>query len=269
VPSEPASEVPSEPASEPPSVEPESPPASEPASEVPSEPASEVPSEVPSEPASEVPSEPASEVPSEPASEQPSEQASPTTEPESQPPSEAPSVEPATANVLIAKVNNKGTATIDDDRLVGGATFKVWQDNGDGKFEPDGADAPVVATIDAPEGWATVENPPAGSYWIQEVSPPSGLQITKPFLVHYKADPTKVCFTKNGDTTCRAAAAGESGFHVVIVSDTPVGMVPPPTDTEDVTASTDTRPDPWLLLTAGLLAILAGAAAWRRSRHAS
>jgi uncharacterized repeat protein (TIGR01451 family) len=56
-----------------------------------------------------------------------------------------------------------------------GATMGLWRDNGDGNFQPTGADAPQIATCTTgADGTCAFSGLTAGPYWVMEVSPPAG-----------------------------------------------------------------------------------------------
>ena len=77
----------------------------------------------------------------------------------------------------MPKVDDQGTKTTSDDRIVRGATFQFLADDGDGRYEPDGDDAPVLATIEAPKGFAVYTPSGPGDYWVVEAAPPEGLDV--------------------------------------------------------------------------------------------
>ncbi len=154
------------------------------------------------------------------------------------------------------KVADQGTATIDDDKIVGGATFELRLDDGDGKYEPDGADGPVLATVDATSGFAVFHPEVAGSYWITEVTAPPDLAMTDPVLVPYDGS-DKNCGWYRGQMKCVADDDGVAGFVVVAFKNPPTGSVEalegggnlPATDTADEPQQASTPSDPtWAVL---------------------
>jgi hypothetical protein len=160
-------------------------------------------------------------------------------------------------------VNDQGTASVEDDALVGGATFEFRQDDGDGVYEPSTDDAPPLATIDAPDGFAVFTPPGPGAYWVTEVSAPTGLGTAPPQLVTYTGDPQN-CTVILERAECVADDDGSGGFLVVRVADSPSGGVGPDTGQptlppSDVGASDphDVPPYGWIAVLAGLIAFLA------------
>ena len=73
------------------------------------------------------------------------------------------------ASILIAKVDNKGTADPDDDVALDGATFEVRLDDGDGIFETD-QDVLAFGPADAPGGMLDTDLLDEGKYWIVETA---------------------------------------------------------------------------------------------------
>ena len=134
------------------------------------------------------------------------------------------------------KVNDQGTATVEDDRITAGATFELRADDGDGHYEPSGDDAPVIATDLAPRGFAVFHPPGPGDYWITESDPPAGLDIAPPQLVTYTTD-VEACGVLGEQRRCVPDDDGIGGFTVVAVMDSPTGgslpagATAPPTDT--------------------------------------
>jgi hypothetical protein len=172
-------------------------------------------------------------------------------------PSSAPSGEPSASAsgsapppeqppLIVAKVADQGTATIDDDKIVGGATFEMRLDDGDGTYEPDGADGPVLATVDATHGFAIFHPTSPGHYWITEVAAPTGLATSDPVLITYSGSDDN-CGWYRGEMRCVADDDGVAGFVIVAFKDPPTGSVEaaqgdgnlPATDTAE-----SARPEP-------------------------
>jgi len=172
------------------------------------------------------------------------------------------------------KLNDQGTPEVSDDRIVGGAQFDIRRDDGNGIYEPAGADAPVLATLDAASGFAVFYPPGPGDYWVTEVSPPAGLDVAPPQLVHYATPATsRNCITLRGVTRCALDDDDSGGFVVFAVVDSPsggaepAGVTPPPTATAAPTEPA--REDNLALVIAGLFA-LCGVLLWpvrRRPSH--
>jgi len=124
------------------------------------------------------------------------------------------------------KVNDQGTSDTSDDRVVGGSTFEFRLDDGDGTYEPDGADAPVLATVSAPHGFAVFNPPAPGSYWVIESIAPAGLDVAPPQLVTWGVPATpQNCVVLRSGGTCIADEDGSGGFEMVVVTDSPTGEV--------------------------------------------
>ena len=134
-----------------------------------------------------------------------------------------PTAGPAGDPPLIAvKVNDQGTSTIEDDRITGGAVFELRSDDGDGRYEPSGDDAPVIDTVAASHGFAVFLPPGPGAYWVTESTPPSGLDVAPPQLVTYTTDIVN-CGILGVRRTCVPDDDGIGGFTVVAVLDSPTG----------------------------------------------
>jgi hypothetical protein len=138
--------------------------------------------------------------------------------------------------LIAVKVNDQGTPSRDDDRITGGAVFELRADDGDGRYEPTGDDAPVIDTVTAPRGFAVFVPPAPGDYWITESTPPDGLDVAPPQLVTYTTN-VENCGVLGTQRTCRPDDDGIGGFTVVAVMDSPTGgslpadATTPPTDT--------------------------------------
>ena len=162
--------------------------------------------------------------------------------------------------LIVAKVNDQGTSTTEDDRITGGATFELRADDGDGRYEPSGDDAPVIATDAATRGFAVFDPPGPGEYWITEIDPPTGLDVAPPQLVTYTTS-IEACGVLGDHRTCVPDDDGVGGFTVVAVMDSPAGgslpagATAPPTDT---VAPTDTPPDAsfWMVVGASVIGTL-------------
>ena len=82
-------------------------------------------------------------------------------------------VAPAGDPPLIAvKVNDQGTSTIEDDRITAVRTSSCVQMMATVAMRPNGDDAPVIDTADAPRGFAVFDPPGPGDYWVTETNPP-------------------------------------------------------------------------------------------------
>ena len=120
---------------------------------------------------------------------------------------------------------------LDDDRVVGGATFSIHLDDGDGRYEPDGDDAEPDVRVDAPEGFAVFHDVEPGAYWVVEVSPPEGLAVAPPLLVdHTNPNASRNCVIVVERRRCEADDDDSGGFILAVVVDHPVDKPLPPTD---------------------------------------
>jgi hypothetical protein len=180
------------------------------------------------------------------------------------------------ASILIAKVDNNGTADPDDDTLLDGATFEVRLDDGDGVFEPE-QDTLVFGPEDTAGGMVETDDLTAGDYWIVETTVPDGYVGSDPILVELNLDAAVTCFwDAEGLIECAANEGDveDLSWTVVIVDNTPesqptggVGGATgtpgataratlPATDTVDGASTTSTSNGLWIVLLAmaGLLA---------------
>ena len=215
-------------------------------SALPSESASVEPSALPSEGASVEPS------PSESASAEPSAlpSGSPSLEPSALPSgsaSAAPSALPSGSAepsgdppMIVIKVADQGTESTDDDEVVGGARFELRLDDGDKAYEPDGEDAPLLASVDAPQGFAIFKPTTPGDYWVTEVTAPAGLATMPAVLITYTGSPEE-CGWYRGELVCRPDEDGTGGFVLVAFKDPPTGSVEAQTGGANLPA-TDTAP---------------------------
>ncbi len=203
-------------------------------SALPTESASTEPSALPTESASLEPSALPSESPSLEPSALPSESAS--AAPSALPSESAkPSGDPP---LIVIKVADQGTESTDDDEVVGGARFELRLDDGDEEYEPDAEDAPLLASVDAPQGFAVFAPTTPGDYWITEVTAPTGLATMPAVLVTYTGSDEE-CGWYRGELVCRPDEDGTGGFVLVAFKDPPSGSVEaqsggsnlPPTDT--------------------------------------
>ena len=152
----------------------------------------------------------------------------------------------------MAKVNDQGTPEIDDDVLLPGATFEFRLDNGNGIYEPDTADAPVLETIVAEDGFAVFHPPTPGAYWVTESSAPEGFDTAAPILVPFPAARAQQnCSVVGTVVTCVPDDDLSGGFVLAFVSDSPTGgalpttdeLTPPPTDEAPSRSTAPQSPD--------------------------
>ena len=185
-------------------------------------------------------------------------------------PTPAPTEQPREASILIAKLDNNGTADSNDDVLLDGATFEVRSDDGDGIYET-GQDALVFGPADAADGLLDTDVLPGGMYWIVETVVPSGFTGSDPILVELNLDPSKTCiWDADGLIECQPNEGQVVSLTVVIVDNTPVlptgGVGPltgtpkpkatlPPTDTIDGTSNAPAG-DGWRLVLLGMAGML-------------
>ncbi len=96
------------------------------------------------------------------------------------------------ASILIAKYDNKGTASVDDDVALDGASFEVYLDDGDGSFD---ATSDTLAFGPATTVGGLLDTDPLdeGSYWIVETVVPAGYTGSDPILVDLNIDSAVTC----------------------------------------------------------------------------
>jgi hypothetical protein len=144
-------------------------------------------------------------------------------------PTPAPTPTPDPAPLIIAKVDSKGTREYGDDTLLPGATFRIYKDDGDGRYDPD-SDIVVFDGV-AKNGFLVFEDPEPAQYWVIEIDAPTGYELARPRIVRYEGDegaPADCIAAPGGRLRCQAAAAGRPGFVMLVVPDRPAGL--PPTD---------------------------------------
>ncbi len=184
-----------------------------------------------------------------------------------------PTPEPPVRPLIVAKINDQGTPEFDDDVLLPGATFEFRLDNGNGIYEPDTADAPVLETIVAEEGFAVFHPPAPGSYWVTESSAPEGFDTAEPILVPFSAAQAQQnCSVIGTIVTCVPDDDLSGGFVLTFVSDSPTGGALPTTGeiTPPATDVADSRPAPRvpsLLVILGVLVSIAAGALLLRPRR--
>ena len=146
-------------------------------------------------------------------------------------------------SILIAKVDNKGTADPSDDELLDGATFEVRLDDGDKVFEP-AQDTLVFGPEDADGGMLDTDDLLAGWYWIVETSVPDGFVGSDPILVELNLDPSVTCFWDASgllDCSPNEGDVEDLSWTIVIVDNTPDGSpTSDPTPTGAVGGATGT-----------------------------
>jgi hypothetical protein len=131
------------------------------------------------------------------------------------------------APILIAKLDDRGTRTRGDDRLLRSATFRILFDDGDQRYEPQ--DDRAVFEGVARRGWLAFLPQEAGGYWIVEVTAPSGYQPSQPIRVTIALGRQPRCLHDGGRVICSSEDEPESnGYLVVAIRNSPVGL--PPTD---------------------------------------
>ncbi len=185
------------------------------------------------------------------------------------------------ASILIAKVDNKGTADPDDDEALDGATFEVRADDGDEVFETDQDELVFGPAATSSDGMLDTDLIDAGMYWIVETIVPAGFIGMDPILVELNTDPSVTCaWDFGGLIECEAneGDVSELSWTIVIVDNTPEGETPPnpptggvggavgtpratlpATDTLDGAASTAPVGESWRLVLLAMAAFLTAA----------
>ena len=133
-------------------------------------------------------------------------------------------------------MNDQATSDIVDDRLLPGATFAFYADDGDGVFEPDGGDAPRLAEVGSDTGFHVWTPPGPGRYWVVEIESPPGFDIADPLLVDFLIlRSTHNCVHLITGIECVLDDDPDGGYVVAVVGDSPIDggvgpLTPPPTD---------------------------------------
>ena len=113
--------------------------------------------------------------------------------------------------------------------------FESRLDDGDKVYDAT-ADGPVLFTGTATHGFLVWTPPGPGNYWVTEVTPPSGLDISAPVLVPYlhTREAAKCFQVLDRPQTC-ARVSDSVGYAFVVIADSPNGEVVavtnPPTST--------------------------------------
>ena len=167
----------------------------------------------------------------------------------------------------MVKVNDQGTADPVDDQIVGGATFEFRQDDGDGVYEPEADDAPVLAEIEATHGFAVWMPPGPGDFWVTESVPPLDLDTEPPILVTYEIPPSPLnCSLFRGGFTCVPDDDASGGYVIAVATNSPIVGAGPATDdpgggelpATDAPSVTSEGRGPWIVI-AGAVSLSVGA----------
>ncbi|MFL5679553.1 MAG: prealbumin-like fold domain-containing protein, partial [Chloroflexota bacterium] len=168
-------------------------------------------------------------------------------------------------NLVILKVDNKGTADQSDDTLLDGATFSVYLDDGDKEFSAS-SDELVRGPDTATGGELDYTGLAEGDYWVVEVVVPDGFTGSDPILVTIEFDSGLCAYDSTGFLGC---FEGDQEFPtnatLAIVDNTPGGGVEGNTGTPHVTLPpTDALAGPtapasenWRLMLVVMAALLA------------
>ena len=184
-----------------------------------------------------------------------------------------PTPEPGRPPVIVGKINDQGTEDPSDDVIARGAVFEFRADDGDKVYDAI-ADGPVLFSGTASYGFLSWTPPGPGFYWVTEVAPPAGLDISEPVLVPYlvTGDAGRCVQWPDAIQAC-TRVADSVGFVFVVIADSPSGEVVavtnPPTSTSPAPASGGSPGFPALLALGGLglaLALLARPRSPRRPR---
>ncbi len=97
-----------------------------------------------------------------------------------EPSAEPTPVPPIDPPIIVPKVNDQGTPETSDDRIVPGAVFEFRRDDGDGTYEPVGDDSPVLAQVDATNGFAVLHAARTGRLLGDRVDAPTRLGGRRP-----------------------------------------------------------------------------------------
>ena len=130
--------------------------------------------------------------------------------------------------IIVAKIDTRGTSTLSDDRLLRGAHFRIYRDNGDGEFDAT-TDVQVFDGV-AETGFLVYKSPGVGSYWVVEVDAPPGYELDGARLLRYPGgDSHESCIQFNGKQKCAQDDDDRGGYLLLVVGDKPAEL--PPTDT--------------------------------------
>jgi hypothetical protein len=145
------------------------------------------------------------------------------------------------ASILIAKYDNKGTESVDDDVALDGATFEVYLDDGDGSFD---ATSDTLAFGPATTVGGLLDTDPLdeGSYWIVETVVPAGFTGSDPILVDLNIDSAVTCvWDALGLVECIDNDGDVDGLSwtIVEVENTPVGATGTPAPTATPTGEVE------------------------------
>jgi hypothetical protein len=129
------------------------------------------------------------------------------------------------------KLDSRGTRTLLDDRLLPGATFDLHLDNGDGTYEPDGADTRVDFQSFTVNAFLVFGRPADAPYWLAESRAPLGYEKAPAELLPAPSQHQgQNCIVFRQHLRCFADDDGISGFVLVVIPDDPAHL--PPTDTD-------------------------------------
>jgi Prealbumin-like fold domain len=145
------------------------------------------------------------------------------------------------ASILIAKYDNKGTDSIDDDVALDGATFEVYLDDGDETFDA-GSDTLVFGPATTVGGLLDTDPLEEGSYWIVETVVPAGFTGSDPILVDLNIDSAVTCiWNAQGLVECVDNSGDVDGLSwtIVEVENTPVQATSTPTPTATPTGEVE------------------------------
>ncbi len=177
------------------------------------------------------------------------------------------------ASILIAKLDNNGTADGSDDVLLDGASFEVWSDDGDGSFDVD-QDTLVFDEAAAIGGQLDTTDLSGGSYWIVETVVPDGFDGSNPILVELNLDSSVTCVWDAAglvECTPNEGNVEDLSWTVVLVDNTPeatggVGAATgtpartlPPTDMLADVGTTAPAGDSWRLILLAMAGVLTAA----------
>ena len=126
-----------------------------------------------------------------------------------------------------------------------------------------GDDASLVASVDAPPGFAIFMPTTPGDYWVTEVTAPTGLATMPAVLVTYTASDEQ-CGWYRGELDCRPDDDDTGGFLLVAFKDPPTGSVEadtgganlPQTDTVPAAKSEPSAPSVFALSLAVVAIVL-------------
>ncbi len=120
--------------------------------------------------------------------------------------------------------------------------FEFRVDDGDKVYDAI-ADGPVLFSGTATYGFLAWTPPGPGFYWVTEVTPPAGLDISEPVLVPYLITREAAKCVQVPDRAQACTRVSDSvGYVLVVIADSPSGEVVAVTNPPTSTSTAPSRP---------------------------